>query len=250
MSGLPEFDVIPAPQWQRRRLAEWLNEWRIDRILREGAEELPDAATTPEECNIPRQDSEEAGRIPDNCVAGQILLMHPTTAPTLRRPVYVAVLAQRDQEVFVAAPYGRFSVPATPGELLTGRQPAPLRVLCLWNARRVREDLLARSWIVDRMSGQELEDALLALESLKSGKLPARLTRRTGPPLLHPSDPRHLYEDEEAEWAADFAESTPETLTEPGLTYLLPKRDPSELPKAAEPRDSYDDDSPSTSGTD
>jgi len=243
MSRLPEIRILPAPEWQRRRLAEWLSEWRIDRILREVAE---DRQPAPEKRRIEGSGHRAEERSPGIPDTGRIMLLRPDSAATCRRPVYVAVLARPDADSFIVAPYGRFSVPATPGELLTGRESAPLRVLCLWNAGHVKSGVLARSWHVDGMSRDELQDALTVLESVRSGELPEKLVPRIGPPLVHPADPRHDYEAEESGWGEAFRNDAPPLPRDAGITYLFPERDPSKLPRAAEPRDNYQDNSPST----
>ena len=246
MTRLPRVSVAAAPAWQRERLAEWMQEWRIECILKDDEGDSPVSASPWSECQPERGSPAGDERLSDPPRIGQIRLLHPGSTAA-RRPVYVAILAHQAPHSFLAAPYGRFSEPATPGELLTGRTSAALRVLCVWNVRSLAADILARSWAVDEMPSDELDDARLVLKSLESGKPPDRLARRVGPPLAHPADPRHAYEDEEAEWAADFETGTLHGLSQSGMTYDFPARNQSELPKAAEPGEEYENTDPSGS---
>jgi hypothetical protein len=207
------------------RLARWLQEWELDLAMREsGHRELLTARpdSVPQLGPEPRE--------------GQIRLMHPFNPSTRARPVYVAVLAAMGRGMWRVAPYGRFAEPAFPGEWRTRRKIPCLRVICLWNARALNGKALRRSWVVHGMTRAEQRDACACYGGVS---LPAPRATRTGPPLIHPFDPRHRYREEEAgvmtELAeADAADSVPAT---PPLTYEIPED--RALPLAAETRARY-----------
>jgi hypothetical protein len=174
----------------RRRLAAWLAEWEVDRALGGGVPEPPGGAS-PEAVPWGSGGSEPVR-------PGQIRLFPPALDGARSRPVYAAVLREEPDGKFAVAPYGRFSVPAFPGELLTGRQEPCLRVLCLWNERVLPAEAAAATWVTGAMTRAELRDALGLLDWVRrDAGLPPRLARRTGPELRHPFDPRVAYRREE-----------------------------------------------------
>lgn len=185
---------------QRRRLAAWLREWKLDEILRSADRSedvsMPDAGVPP---GTPLA---QASR-PVQPQAGQIRLLYPLrNSPAFLRPIYVAVLQEQidmrpqawDERVAAAlrrdagpreplssrqragqpvlgsrrllvAPFSRFSAPGLPGEWCTGMRPPPLRVLCLWNSRNMSESALRLSWLAGRLSPSKLAKALELLAS-------------------------------------------------------------------------------------
>lgn len=198
MKQLPKARIVRVPIRQKRVLSQWLNEWRIDKLLREDGRGLSatgresSATTNKPSCVLYDVKSAEVG---------QIRLFHPFSGETAERPRYVVVLEQNGDGYWLVAPFSRFSEPAVPGEWKTGRNVPALRNLCIWNARLLPGSAIARSWIVDRMTAPRIAQAVTIHRFLAGGKeLPLSLSRRVGPPLVHPLDPRHEYLEEEREW--------------------------------------------------
>jgi hypothetical protein len=186
----PERDPPPGA----RRLAAWLDEWHLERRLQAADPDAPPARRAPIRYPAPRAGA--AVR------AGQIRLLPPATPATAARPVYVAVLAPAGPERWQVAPFGRFATPALPGEYATRRRALPLSVLCAWNAGVAGAALLRASYPAGRLTAAERRacGALLAVAG-GGAPPPADVARRTGPPLVHPLDPRHAYvEEERALW--------------------------------------------------
>jgi len=198
---------------RRTHLREWLGEWALDRALRE----------TPPLSPAPRNGAETARgaamRVRD------IVLLHPADTPSAERPVYVALLAGPDAGEWFVAPFGPFAAPAGDGEWLTGRTVAPLRVLCLWNARRMPAPVVVRGWRAGRLTPREHATALRVWRAWREGSdLDARTRARTGAPIVHPRDPRREYEAEEAQWM-DEAAADPEGRCGPAPGYAVPDSD-------------------------
>ncbi len=186
----------PAPAacrdvaWQRRRLTAWLREWHLDQRLRDSSEAGSAEAVTATARMARRRTVLAPGRI--------VLLPPAPGAGPADRPLYVLLLEALPDGAFQAAPFGRFSVPAVPGEWQTGLPAGPVRVLCLWNARRIPRPLLAAGWPAGGVRRRVLDGALRRLQQAD------RPSIDSGPPLLHPLDPRHRYlmEDRQALEAA------------------------------------------------
>ena len=203
MKKLPEVRIIRSSAHHRQMLADWLNEWRIDRALRQDEAEISLMAKRSVLLY-------ETGAVRE----GQIRLFHPFTDVTAANLRYLAVLRKGDKGGWLTAPFSRFDTPAVPGELKTGRNVHALRTLCVWNARALPLATLVRSWIVDRLTPRQVAHALAIHAFLAEGKvLSASLLRRTGPPLVHPLDPRFEYLDEERAWFS--AMSTIQALDKP-----------------------------------
>ncbi len=208
------------------RLAAWLAEREIDEALRE----------TPEPSPVPPAPvCGGRGRVG----VGQIRLLHPAAVPEADRPFYVAVLEARGPGLLLIAPFSRFAQPATEGEWVTGRKAKPLRVLCVWNARAVPVSLLRSGWAAGRLTAAERQAALTLRRCLRGEAEPrAALLRRTGPPIVHPRDPRQSYVAEEGAAMDSLAVEPMETPGGPGesgdpLSYEEPE--PPSLLRAAEP---------------
>jgi hypothetical protein len=216
MSKLKNIHRDPPTKHQEAQLVAWLNEWALYLELH-----AIDAAT--------REKERWAGTTPVDVIpaAGQIRLLPPVSTALRSRPVYVAVFQSEHDNCFLVAPYGRFAVPATPGELSTGRECAAVRVLCLWNARGLPADVLKSTWLVDDMTSRELSEAMAVHRNLKKRTgLPEGLDLRIGPPIFHPADPRRIYINrEDAFWDAVLSETCnlPRDLS---LTYLLWMEEP------------------------
>lgn len=133
-------------------------------------------------------------------VRGQIRQLNPELNPTWSRSVIVLILRVDDAEArALAVPFGEFTEPAFEGELATGLRDQSMAVLCVWNASWVPFDRLSRSWwLTDAFDDLLHEAAALYDARARREPVPAALQDRTGPPILHPLDPRHDYLDVEA----------------------------------------------------
>jgi hypothetical protein len=194
---------------QRQRLADWIQTWQMA-IRLEALPEPPADAPHPSPLLYPpvrrRANERDAPRIghPARLLAGAIVLLPPENEATRARPVYVALVEAIRDSRWLVVPFGRFPLPAVPGELATSRKAAPLQVLCVWNAARIDAKRLARGWQVGRLNPRE-KRWLRQLLDLPPGQKPAAaLAPRLGSPLIHPLDPRHDYlEQERMLWFAD-----------------------------------------------
>jgi len=238
MSKLPSIRTIPAPAWQRDRLDRWLLEWQIDRALVDSEDEPASDLEYPQAEDTPA--AEVAPFSAEPAVStGQVRLFSPRVCSPDTRPVYFAVLG-REEGGFLLAPYGRFSEPAIPGELLTGREAMPLRVLCLWNARKLPVETASESWFIDDLSENEMREATAVLGHAGRGdELPEGIRERVGPPLQHPLDPRIDYLEEESE-IIRTPEDEESGEDSPAGTDRLQYLRPETLPLAAEPREKYE----------
>jgi hypothetical protein len=229
MSKLPTIKSIPPAAWQKQRLARWLHEWSIDRAL---APAEDDAG--------PGRPAHFAARGRSRPARGGILLLQPGLPAANLRLVYLAILDCSRSGTCLVAPYGRMAEPALPGELLTGRATPCLRVLCLWNARLAPPALLRRSWPVDTLSAEEMNDCEAVLEHIRSaGALPGHLVERVGPPLAHPADPRWTYEQEEIDFMDSLAPRWRQGAISGALSGSYSPLQDRELPLAAEEREEY-----------
>jgi hypothetical protein len=172
-------------------LNDWLREWRADRRV-------------PSPRRAPSRPA-EAGRHPAGRTvpvrAGSIRLLRPESPPTRSRPCFVAVLETCPASATVlAVPFGRFPVPATPGEWRTDRKARALRVLCCWNARYIPRATIERGWPSGTLSRADRAAAERLVRADPSAAAPSGFSERTGPPLRHPCDPRLVYLEEERAW--------------------------------------------------
>ena len=191
---------------QRRCLAQWLREHALDRLLTEAEAAEGSPAVRPAGDGIVpagRRFRRERQVEPE---VGQIRLLYPAPGTAAaRRPIYVALLAMHGSNSFLAAPFGRYSVPGLPGEWRTGLKAMPLRVLCLWNSRVVTAAALRRTWRAGRLQPAHVRKALQVHAQAHGGVLGAAVSAaQVGPPVRHPRDPRLAYQAEEA---ADLDES-------------------------------------------
>ncbi|MEI7819496.1 MAG: hypothetical protein WCK55_01160 [Verrucomicrobiota bacterium] len=244
---LPAIRFVPRPDWQKKRLAEWLEEWNLEQKLRGDTESetpsqdrhFPVIGAVVGLMNTPallrtadfaadivrRLSSAKAPSPPavspdgeamrklvrefDRPVAvGQVRLLSPELTPDSDRPVFIAVFGEWDEAEVLIAPFSPFSVPATTGEWLTGRTTPVLQVLEVWNARSVPNAALEESWRVDAFTDAECKGAWHVFEHDAFGKaLDPEFEQQVGPPLVHPEDPRRRYQDEEVALLAKFQAS-------------------------------------------
>jgi hypothetical protein len=130
-----------------------------------------------------------------------------TLTSSTDRPVYILVLEQAGDWKLVV-PFGPFSVPGTPDELLLeDLEDAPadapsggLSVLSLREAVWVTDGQLQKSWLAGHVSEAVLQDAAAVLRSHFNGTaVPDDLRERVGVKVSpRKSDPRHTYILEEA----------------------------------------------------
>ena len=233
MKRMPKTNPKRVSDSQLRRLERWVREWEIHR-------HISDDPDVPEETLETTPWRESAPDVAPSAAAGQIRLVHPRFLAPHAPPLYVAVLRPERTGAWLAAPYGPFSEPALPGELLTGRTQPCLRVLCLWNARLLPGRLAGQTWIADSMSDAEVEDALrVAAAALSGEKLPGELSDRVGPMLWHPDDPRQAYCDQQAA-LLDALVAAAGAPAECGLYFPKPGNEGKRvLPLAAEERGEY-----------
>ena len=246
MKQLSKLRLKPAPEWQKTRLARWLSEWEIELALQ--ADPPPhspeDERSAGEEGadkeGEPLVETAEVAPFDSDVSAGQIRLLPPVLGTAGDRPLYTAVLCEASEHHFVAVPYGFLAEPAMPGEMLTRRAAACLRVLCLWNARCLLRDSLGKSWFVDALASDEIDEFRAAYESVRAtGRLPVALEQRGGVPLTHGGDPRHEYLHRETALMDRVAGDSQVKLGGPG-TLRYPEASRDDLPMAAESPDEYD----------
>ena len=200
MKRIPKTRMSRISVRQRQALKRWLNEWRIDQLLR-----------TDDPIFIPKNPTAAKPYISlydrKSIEVGQIRLFHPFSVATSGHLRYIVVLKRNNDESWLVAPFSRFCEPAVQGEYTTGKTAPALRTLCLWNARILPNLLIVRSWVVDRMTASRIAQAITIHDLLADDKpLPSPLVRRVGPPLVHPLDPRYDYIEEEREWLSALQE--------------------------------------------
>jgi hypothetical protein len=233
MKKVSRLRLQTASKRQRAMLAVWLQAWEIDKKLRQEQGGGGEASVRMDPPAIPAGAARHSAPFDTELAAGEVRLLAPVLRETEARPVYVAVLPGSEQH-FPVVPFSRFSDPATPLELRSGRNALPLRVLCVWNSRVLKHETLCQSWMVDHLAAEEIAEWSAALSVMQStGRLPPDLEARCGPPLIDPDDPRHDYLQEE--------EALMDAVTKfRGASALLyPEPDRGELPKAAEPTEDY-----------
>jgi len=246
MKPLSRLELKSAPDWQKARLARWLSEWEIELALQADSvshlqdDERPAGAGGMEAGVEPSVDTAEVAPFDSDVSAGQIRLLAPGLGTEGERPLYVAVLREASEHQLVAVPYGFLAEPAVPGEMLTRRAVAGLRVLCLWNARCLHRDSLGKSWVVDNLTSDEIDEFRTACDSIRStGRLPVALEGRGGVPLTHGGDPRHEYLYRETALMDRVAGGSQVEFGGPGpLRYPEASRD--DLLMAAESPEEYD----------
>ncbi len=220
--------------WQAERLTHWLLEWEL---LQEPQEKIASAEVNASE-----------GELPEGCVAspdadvepGQIRLMMPQGDDD--GLLFLAIVGEGgDEGAVFCVPFSPLSEPATPDELLSGRDTPVVRVFCLWNTRSVALRVLCESWIVDRLTADELKRlkrALLACE--QTGSVPDDLRREAGPPLIHPEDPRRLYRRIERNRIHNCLIREHTSRAADNVILYTIESEQQKLPKAAEDHDTYE----------
>jgi len=224
----------PAPEWQKKRLARWLHEWQIEQALQDVPQDYLEGTQEVERPSVKLDRDVEAASTDDEptLARGQVRLLWPEVSGAGDVPVYVAILDVDEHDRPLTVPFSRFAEPGLPGELATGIAARPLRVLCLWNAQHLPRATLCRSWLAAGLSNSELETAVTAYLCISADKtLPAELVTRSGPPLVHPDDPRHVYRARQALRMDRIAGAQ--------VTYLPLESEQRDLPLAAEDGPDY-----------
>jgi len=195
---------VRLPQAQRRHCELWLKEWSLYELGQAvaGGEQphLPvvaasaDKATTTE-ASVPTW-LQPATMGPDSLPAvGDIRLLYPDLIPHVSVPSYCAIISGWEDGLFLATQFSPFLWPATMGELLTGRKEYPLRVICPWSTATLSPFLLGRSWLVGKLAARELRETRQVFKHAVTGKaIPKSLEHRVGAPIVHPLDPRIVYQ--------------------------------------------------------
>ncbi len=235
---LPRLNLRESDDHQRERLARWLVQWELDQLLTSANAEPDSPATgTAKSDELPITDLSEERP----AKTGQVRLLAPHLLPASCGPVYVCILREDSVHSFLLAPFGRFSEPCLPGELLFEHRPTGMCVLCLWNAIEASRQLLQQTWLVDEMSSREHGDATAVLKSLKTGeKLPDRLARQVGSRPWHPDDPRHDYAARERTVMEILVPTTEHSNHGRSTLYLPTAADNQSTLRAAEEHADYD----------
>jgi hypothetical protein len=196
-----------------RMLGAWLAEWSDWLNLRESLAASEAEADTSAVDSLASPAAREALR---NAVrpygalllpVGEVRLLSPLLTPDVERPVSVAVL-QEAGEWRLIVPFGPFSVPATPDELLLEDLDGAseescsggLDVLQVREAVWVTRDQIQKSWSAGQLPPSTIEDAEAVLQAHFNGApLPDGLHGRVGVRMSQrKSDPRHAYLSGEA----------------------------------------------------
>ena len=202
---------------QRRELAQWLYEWQLDQAMAANPERDAPTGGVFASCNAASPRVAASPRHRGRRVAlqvGDVRLLSPVVESTWLRPVYVLLLAQGGDGFWLVAPFGRFGVPAVPGEWRTGSRSLHARVLCCWQVRRIEPALLADAWRVMRFPKAKLTTALRVAAAccdrseLDTQALPIPWAA-LGPPLRHPADPRRDYLAQESDRLDDLGSRLP-----------------------------------------
>ncbi len=244
MKKLEKLKLTKPEDWEVERLSRWIYEWN----LLQAAVDVTDMGDVAE-CLYPCLADEEKNKryeevMPDGGVApmdshvevGQIRLMAPSGDEEM---VFVAVVSIASDGVSCCVPFSPLAEPATPDELLSGRDAAVVRVLSLWNMRDVPNSIVGKSWVVDKLDASEVARLQRAVFAYKSdGYLPDDMRKDTGSQLVHPEDPRREYMNMERQ-RIDLALPSKIRVVESSVSYDISSQ-PQELLKAAEPDDPYE----------
>lgn len=130
---------------------------------------------------------------PEGFIPGSVRVLSATVAGDTTRALHILVLDEEDVGIFRFAPFSDFSTPATDKELLISQDSQEAGFPCViqaWNARDCPRDLLARSWFSRRVS----EDVVRRTRILdRDLPLPQYAGMLVGTPVDEPGDSRHEY---------------------------------------------------------
>lgn len=208
MKKIPDFKFYAPKEWEKEKLQKWLKLWNIKKLLDKPLE-------IDETCTVSEKEAREIAALLRSKVrpfdprpeVGEIRLLSPDLLDVETLPRYIAIIKKWDDENYLTAPFSIFPISAVQGELETGREHFSLANLELWNAVVAPFVTLKKSWIVDKMNDEEIDDAFSVFKFISSGeKIPEHLEDRIGPPILLDNDPRIVYQDEETEVFVPFRE--------------------------------------------
>lgn len=148
-------------------------------------------ASTPEEDARARAECARYCRPFDKILAaGQVRVLSQTAQLTY------ALVAQRwDARAWLVIPFSSYSSPATDREIRVLEEGGVgLRVLQLWNARSLSDELLSKSWIAGSLPAAALSDAIEAWRAnLGGADFTNEQRMRTGLPIQREDDLRWAY---------------------------------------------------------
>ena len=193
---------------KKEQLKQWLCLWYGQKELElPEDDESSDGTITPEDM---KELKSLVRPFDTNIKVGEIRMLSSELVEA-DRPYYIAVIKEWDADMVLIAPYAPFPVPATQYELETGRDHFSLAVLECWNTRSILTQLLEKSWVVDKLSKQEMEEAFAVFSSSFTGRpLPKELEDRVGLPIVNPKDPRIQYQNQEMELIAPLTRKSME----------------------------------------
>lgn len=204
---------LPNIRWTHRSFGSrelalrWLEQWNLRQELIRQAEEDEEQQPETQPGGDMRDLSHLVAPYDPHPAVGDIRLLSPQWTSRLERPVYVAILKEWD-EGLVAAVFSSFLFPALSTELIFPKRAPALRVLCLWNHYVAPVSVLAQSWLVDKLTEDELRDARQVFRhAMTDEPLPAALAERVGTKISSATDPRLAYRQQELDLLAPFAEA-------------------------------------------
>ncbi len=237
MRKLEKLRLISPLGTDAERLARWLNEWSFLLASLNGIDDMNHYEENIDNDKANHRDVLLGGGVaPFDCniEIGQIRLMAPVANENM---VFIVIISVAEGGDVCFIPFGSLTEPATPDELLSGRDKDVIRIYCLWNMRVVSATIIGKSWIVDRLDCNELERLLRAVNIYKSDIcLPDDLLMDTGPSLVHPEDPRREYRNYEYN-RIDLALSDKSVVRDNMIIYDVNENQ--EILKAAESSESY-----------
>ncbi len=130
----------------------------------------------------------------ENLNVGQIRLLSQT-----ERITYVVLLRRWEENSFVVLPFSAYNSPATEEEFLPEYDGGIFqRVLQIWNIRTLQDTTLKKSWLVDYLPQNDIDDAWRLWEASLGGMVVEdRLVEKTALPIYHSNDPRLEYKQME-----------------------------------------------------
>lgn len=211
-------------------LPRWLRQWKG--LLNLAAAEMGTEGKSESTSSLGFTHSDETVRPFTSGIprVGEVRLLAPELTPSSSLPVYVLLLQEWAPGWKLVAPFSRFTVPATPGEVLIQEHrnqdgaTGILSTLCLWNAVSVPDRTLQSSWLVETWEEAVYKVALIVFETLRHGPpLPAAIESRTGEPLSgQRSDSRNQYLREDAGLLSGLIRSAFAEASHAGVRPVLP----------------------------
>jgi hypothetical protein len=224
MKKLEKLELAQASDADRERLAHWLFEWNL--LCASIGDDTDDIRQNEFMKILPEGVVAEPDK---NIEVGQIRLLAPVSDESM---VFIVVVSI-DNDIGIV-PFSQLSEPATPDELISGRDKDIVSVYCLWNFRKVSAAIIGRGWVIDILDEKEEERLLKALDVYSYNKaLPDDLQKDVGPPLIHPDDPRREYKNYERQ-RIDCA------VMQESAVFLYDADKKQEFLKAAESGDGYE----------